>query len=419
MTAETVRAEVRSPPPIWMALAIVLLAAAAVRFIGAGLLPATRALVGDFAAVFPTPYFARLRPDFDTSHVWRQGWYYGPMLHVMTLPLFLVPRWSMVPAAWATINLVAVGGSFVLAYRLSGVAGQVPRAAVVALAGLWLGYQPLVNCFAQGNIEMIEMAITLAAILMLARGRGRGSGVLIGVAAMIKFLPVGFLGWLFIRGRWRACAAGVVTIAIIGAVTAGTLGWTHNATVKDMLWAEDLPIAGFHESSVTSFFLHRAGVLDVTGRAQQLWIPSARETAAARAGQLASVLFAAGYGAALVLRRRRAVSPFEVSVLFMAMFMIVPWNHDYYYIFALMPISVMFLHGIARGDRVSLALTAIAYVLISPPVPLSVVDRLGWLRLPAAQAFTYFDVPVAGALLLWFIVTRQMFEESPTDAGIA
>jgi hypothetical protein len=79
----------------------------------------------------------------------------------------------------------------------------------------------------------------------------------------------------------------------------------------------------------------------------------------------------------------------------------------------------MFLHAVARGDRVSLGLTAIAYALISPPVPFSIVDRLGWLRLPAAQAFTYFDVPVAGALLLWFIVTRQMFEESTADAGIA
>jgi hypothetical protein len=418
-TATSVRAEPRSMMAVWIILAIAVFAAGAVRFIGAGLLPATRALVGDFGAVFPSPFFARLRPDFDTSQVWREGWYYGPMLHVVTLPLFLVPRWSMVPATWAAINLCAVGASFVLALRLSGVAAQAPRAAVVALAGLWLWYQPLVNCFAQGNIEMIELAVTLAAILMLSRGSGGVSGVLIGIAAMIKFLPVGFLGWLFIRGRWRAFAAGVATIALIAAVTAVTFGWRRNATIKDMLWAEDLPIAGFHESSVTSLFLHRAGVLDVSGKEQQHWIPSARETIAARAGKLASALFAAGYGVALLLRRRRAVSPFEVSVLFMAMFMIVPWNHDYYYIFALVPISVMFLHGVVHGDRLSLVLTAIAYALISPPVPFAVVDRLGWLRLPAAQAFTYFDVPVAGALLLWFAVTRQMFAEPATGASIA
>ena len=34
-------------------------------------------------ATFPAPYFARLRPDFDTSQVWHGGWYYGPMLHVL------------------------------------------------------------------------------------------------------------------------------------------------------------------------------------------------------------------------------------------------------------------------------------------------------------------------------------------------
>src|SRR5439155_18987152 len=135
-------------------------------------------------------------------------------------------------------------------------------------------------------------------------------------------------------------------IAHIGVVTALTLGWNRNATVKDMLWSQDRPIAGFHEASVTSLFLHRAGVLDV-GKNVLHWIPSEREAVAARAGALASRLLAVGFGIALFLRRRRAVSPFEVSVLFMTMFMILPWNHDYYYIFALLPLSVMFLRSLA------------------------------------------------------------------------
>lgn len=402
--------------PFSLVAAIVLLALGAPRFIANGFMPAVQSLGGDFAATFPAPYFARLRPDFDASHVWRGGWYYGPMLHALTLPLLLVPRWSLVPPVWAAMNLVAVMVSFGLACWLSGVARQVPRAALAALGGLWLLYQPLVNCFAQGNIEIIEMATTLAAIALLTKGKGNMAGALMGIAAMIKFLPVGFVGWFLIRRRYRELAASLVTIVVIAAVTAVTLGWANSVTLQDMLWAESSPIAGFHESSVTSLFLHRTSVLD-PGRATLYWIPSERSTVAARAGLVASVLLAGGCALAMYRRRRKEISPFELSVLFMAMFMIVPWNHDYYYIFALVPLSVLFLQGLARGDAAVLGLTFLAYELISPTVPFGLLDRLGWFRLPAAQALNYLDVPVYGALLLWFLAAREMYAE-PVPARI-
>ena len=75
------------------ALAVLLLAYGAIRFLKSGFLPATVALGGDFGAVFPSPLFARLRPDFPTDTAWVGGWYSGPMVHFLTLPLFLVPRW--------------------------------------------------------------------------------------------------------------------------------------------------------------------------------------------------------------------------------------------------------------------------------------------------------------------------------------
>ena len=104
-------------------LALLLLAAGAVRFVQAGLLPATHRLTGDFGANFPNVYFAWLRPDFSTDQTrgW-PGWSYGPMLHFLTLPLFLAPRWWMVPPLWALTNLIAITTSFVCACRLSGAA---------------------------------------------------------------------------------------------------------------------------------------------------------------------------------------------------------------------------------------------------------------------------------------------------------
>jgi hypothetical protein len=393
-------------------LGLLLLTYGGIRFLNAGFLPATRMLRGDFAAVFPTAYFARLRPDFPTE-AW-PGWMYGPMLHFLTLPLFLVPRWSMVPTVWALTNLAALTLSFVLVCRLSGAARQVPGIVVVTLAGLWLLFQPLANCLASGNIEIIEMALILGAVVALQSSRARASGVLIGVAAMLKFLPIGFLGWFVLRRQWRAALATVATIAVIIAVTTVTLGWKEGGFRRMSGAIVVLPQGGLHELSVTSLFIHRAGVLDYEEPTVR-WFPWTRLLTAARAGALASALLASGFALLLFARRRDPVSAVEIAVLFMTMFMILPWNHDYYYLFALVPLSVLFLKAAAARDWTLMTITIAGYLLISPPVPFGWIDRTGWLPLPFAYLFNYHDVPVAGGLLLWFAATHQ-FLIQPRDA---
>jgi hypothetical protein len=398
------------------------LAYGAARFLKSGFLPATLALGGDFGAVFPSSFFARLRPDFPSDAVWVGGWYSGPMVHFLTLPLFLVPRWSMVPTVWALTNVAALSLSFVFVCRLSGVAPRISWAVVAALAGLWLLFQPLVNCLAQGNIEIVEMALVLGALVRLQASKDRLAGALLGVAAMLKFLPIGFLGWLLLRQRWRAVGAGVAAIAVIAAITTVTLGW-RESTLASVMVSRDASDsrrlldesagwnnAGLHELSVNSMFIHRAGVLDYDVPMIR-WLPSERATLAARAGTLASLLLAAGMGLILFVRRRRPVSPLEISVLFMTMFMIVPRNHDYYYVFALVPLSVLFLKAAAARDWTLAAITIAAYVLISPPIPYAWIDRTGWFRLPFAYVTNFHDVPVLGGLILWFAATHQLLIE--------
>ena len=389
--------------------ALSFLAFGAVRFFEAGLVPATRGFTGDFGAAFPTAYFvARLRPDAPTDQVW-VGWNYGPMLHFLTAPLLLVPRWSMVPPLWASINFLALAVSFMFVYRLEN-PRRLPWPAVAVLAGLWLLYQPLATCFAQGNIEIIEMALILAAVVWLPRWKGIASGVLVGVAAMAKFLPIGFLFWFLIRRQRKAFVAGVATIAVVVAITSVTLGWKNSTSLKTMSWASDTPIARFHELSVTSLFLHRTSLFDYELNVLR-WFPTTRGTLAARAGGLTSALLAFMFSAALFLRRRQPVSSAEIAVLFMTMFMILPWNHDYYYVFGLMPLSILFLRAARTRNSRLLTVTFIAYACISPPIPYGLIDRTKLFALPFAYVYNYHDVPVIGGLLLWGAATQQMFAE--------
>jgi hypothetical protein len=397
---------------------LALLALGAARFLTSGLLPATRSLSGDFAAVFPTRYFAQLRPDFPTDAVW-SGWRYGPMVHFLTLPLFLVPKWSLVPSAWAAVNLTAIAIGFVLVRRLAS-AGRVSWATTLALASGWFFYQPLANCFAQGNVEIVEMALILAAIVALPRWKGVVSGILIGVATMIKFLPVGFLCWFLLRRHRTAFLAGLATIGVILVATTLTLGWKEADPIWDMTGGGGATKAGVQELSITSLFLHRtsvllhdAGATGVQASPAPAWFPSERAIVASNAGLLASLLLAAGIGLLLVFRRRQPSSPAEVAVLFMTMFMILPWNHDYYYVFALVPLSVLFIRAVERRDRALMAAVAIGYLLISPPIPFRWIDRTGWLSLSFADVFNYLDLPIVGALIVWIAATQQMLAETP------
>ena len=398
------------------AFAVLLLAYGGARFVKAALLPASRALAGDFAAVFPSPYFARFRPDFPTNQVWDGGWYSGPMLHFLTLPLLALPKWWMVPPAWALINLVALTVSFLCLCKLSGVMRDVSWRTVAVLAGFWLLFQPLGTAFASGNIELIEMAFILAAVVGLQSRRDGVSGALLGAATMLKFLPIGFLAWCVLRRRWRAVWAGAAMLGAVLIATALTLGWKDSVLAAAMGSQTGWSNAGFHELSVTSMFLHRAGMLDAAEPAVR-WFPSARADVAVWAGQIASALLAAGVAWLLILRRNRAISPVEVSALFLTMFIAVPRNHDYYYVFALVPVSILWLRGIVARDAVTLALTVGAYLLMSLPISFSWIDRAHVFQIPVAYVVNFHDLPVWGGLTLWLVITAQLWQEHDAQSS--
>jgi hypothetical protein len=401
---------------LWLArvAALLLFIVAAIRFVASGFIPATEALRGDFAAAFPTAFFARWRPDFPTSDVLGADhglWNYGPMLHFLTMPLLLVPRWTLVPFVWAIVNVAALAVSFLLTWRLRSRSHSPSMTALVAVAALWLLFQPAANCLSQGNIEIVEMTMVLAGCVWVRERRDAAGGGAFAVASLIKVLPAGFLGWLVLRRRWRALTAAAAVAIAVCAVTAVTLRWDHSLTRRSsMAIAQDNPQAGFHELSITSLFMHRASRLDES-TPEPRWFPIERRTAAAHAGQLASLLVAVCYVGILLRTARDPQAPVtadEIGVLLLLMLLLPPWNHDYYYLFALAPITWLILDGSADRDRASVLLALVGYAAISPPVPYGLVARLGLVRGSFAYALNYHDVPLIGGLLLLFAATRRL-----------
>lgn len=400
------------------AIALVLVYGLA-RFLASGFLPATQRLTGDFSAAFPSGALAWLRPDFPTPNTGSPEplWNYGPVMHAVTLPLFLAPTWSAVAPFWAAINLLMLAACF------AGLVGLVPgRSSLTAgsltlLAAMWLLFQPLATCFIQGNIEIAELLMLVAAFRLMTSDRFDAASVWVGLAVMTKFLPAGFIGWLVLKRRWRAAAVACATVFVIALTTAVTLRWSRSQT-----FGESAPIAlgasmgGFLDAGVPSIFFHRTAVVDWTATWLR-WFPPERMRAAAGAGRIASAAFGIVF-AGLLARRRSGALRDEIGVLCLLMFLLAPWNHDYYYIFALVPLTLLAGEALVLRDRSALIPIGAAYCLMSPPVPYVWVERAHIVKHPFAYWMGTHDIPTAGALLLLtFLTARLLSRQGPPEGG--
>jgi alpha-1,2-mannosyltransferase len=152
---------------------------------------------------------------------------YPPAALFFAMALGMSP--SKVPSLPETLSLlfsmaiVAVGTAYILermmalkGLALGGPAQRLFRAALVA--ALMLTFYPIVRAFELGQAQLwIDAAFTLALALWL-RGNPATSGVLIGLACLIKPQLGLLLVWAFLRKEWRfaaglaafcACALGI------------------------------------------------------------------------------------------------------------------------------------------------------------------------------------------------------------------
>ncbi len=155
----------------------------------------------------------------------RQLPFYLPVVPLMLAPLAALGR---LPAA----ALWTLGQIAALAYTLSvlrrwtaneGVAcelrdrskeqGQYALPLAVALA-----VPAFIEAARFNQVSFLVLALVVGGYAALARGHEVRSGVLFGLAAVLKLLPGLFLVWLLLKRRWVAAAACVLTAALAAAV---------------------------------------------------------------------------------------------------------------------------------------------------------------------------------------------------------
>lgn len=160
---------------------------------------------------------------------------YPPFAAVLFVPLALLPTWAL--------PVFALGGNLVLmlvVIRLGlRATGQPPGRTAVAwtavLGALCLAMQPVEWNLLWGNVNVLLMALVLVDAALPEDNRWKG--VLTGVAAGIKLIPLIFIAHLLLTGRWRAAgtsaAAFLVTIGLGFLVLPGEAGYFWGGGVTD------------------------------------------------------------------------------------------------------------------------------------------------------------------------------------------
>jgi hypothetical protein len=144
---------------------------------------------------------------------------YPPTIRVLLAPLAALPL-GVASAIWTLASVPAILAVPRLLERLSGIP-------VRAQALAWLAVLAYVlDAFALGQAEPINLFLVTWG-LALARGGGAIAGAsLIGLAGMIKVLPVVFWAVLIARGRLLGVVSGaVVTAAASAALLVAAAGW--------------------------------------------------------------------------------------------------------------------------------------------------------------------------------------------------
>jgi len=324
-------------------------------------------------------------------------WGYGPVLHLLTLPLvWLLGTLRQVYQALLVANYAFLGLAVWRLYRLVAPARRRGLYATL-LAAVVLNFYPLYEAILQRNVEIFELMLIVWAMDSFVRRRDALAGVLIGVAAMTKFLPGIFIGYFLLKGRWRAAAAGTATIAVLAALAQVTLGWQHNSVLMQLAHGSYLDL--HLNQSLVGFLL------------RLLWWLPGRE-AWAKAAMFAGI---AGFGWLMIRLRHHQDWRLEWSLVLVGMIMLLPHNQNYYLVFLIVPYAVLLSMILDRALTGWPWITAVAasFLLVGWPVPLSLVDRL--FGLPAglgAEWLLWLSLPVCGVILLVVALIKAAFEPS-------
>jgi len=173
---------------------------------------------GDDLAVYRTAGQAVLDGSnlYDESFNARLPFTYPPFAALVAVPVAL-GSWGAVQWGWSFVSLLMLAAIIVLSYREVPFTRKRPVVVYVGFLVLWTAASPISDHLGYGQVGLFLTLLCL--IDVLARPRWIPEGVLVGIAGAVKLVPLVYIGYYVITGRWKAVAGGLA--GFLGATALG------------------------------------------------------------------------------------------------------------------------------------------------------------------------------------------------------
>jgi Glycosyltransferase family 87 len=121
---------------------------------------------------------------------------------------------------WTVLNLAALVLSIALLLGSSGL----PRRTAWAVAALAFLYPPVGEHFFYGQNKIFVLLMLVLTMRWLDCDYDPAAGLMLGIAALLRGMPILMVGYLLVQRRWRAVAWTAIGIAFGAFVTVAALG---------------------------------------------------------------------------------------------------------------------------------------------------------------------------------------------------
>jgi hypothetical protein len=177
---------------------------------------------------------------------------YPPLLAVLFVPLTTLPMHAAAQA-WFFLNLALYGVSLWTLWRALDL-GRLSRNLPLLWTLAFL-FPPALYTIYKGQVNILILLLLTMTYWFDVKGAQRSAGIALGVAAMIKVIPIFLLPYFAWRKKYTLCLATVATLAVIGILGLATVGiGPHQTYVSSVLPSLAQPRPNPSNQSLGGFF---------------------------------------------------------------------------------------------------------------------------------------------------------------------
>jgi alpha-1,2-mannosyltransferase len=141
--------------------------------------------------------------------------YYPPFAVVVLRPLSVLPL-TVAQVLWCLLAAFAIVGTLVIGLRAVGVEQAARWVLALAIGGACSIFEPIRSGLGLGQIDALLMVMVMVDLLSV---RGRGRGVLTGLASAIKLTPLYFVLFFVVSRDWRALRNSLLSFTVVTGVS--------------------------------------------------------------------------------------------------------------------------------------------------------------------------------------------------------